>query len=451
VAQTKKTMKLALAFVAVVALGFAQDTKPPDKPKGPVAKDEAEAKLINTAIAEGDPAKRLAELDEWSQKYAQTEFQDQRQLLYLVTYAQLKKGREAFDKAKEILAKHPDDYPSLSTIVSFGPTLNNNNPSQADFDTTIAAAQHMIDDADKVFDNSNRPANITAADWPKVRPYWEPQSRHIIATMWVARKDNAKSEQELTKMLQRWPNDALLDQMLGQVILAQNKTNPEKQPLALFYYARAACYDGDGSLPEANRKTLQSGFLIRAYTTYHGSKEGFDEFCAMAKANAAPPAGFKIKSTADLAQEKADAEAKAARDNPAMALWKTIKTGLTGDGADQFFEGSVKDAALPGKDPNDSSKDLKWKGKIVSMAPAIRPKTLVVAVENPAGDVTLKFETALPGKMDVGTEIEFSGTAKAYTKDPFMLTLETEKDQIVGWKPVAPPPAKKSAPKKQAQ
>jgi len=443
-------MRLALAFAAVVALTFAQDPKPPDAPKGPVAKDEAEAKLINTTIAETDANKRVTELDEWSQKYPQTEFADQRQLLYLVTYTQLKKNREAFDKAKEILAKHPDDFPALSTILTFGPTFNNNNPNQADFDTTIAAANYIIDNADKVFADSNRPATVTATDWPKVRPYWEPQSRHVIAQMWLNRKDNAKSEEELRKMTARWPNDALLDQMLGQVILAQNKTNPEKQPLALFYYARAACYDGEGALPEANRKTLQSGFLIRAYKTYHGDQQGFDELCATAKANPAPPADFKVKSTADLAQEKQDAETAAAKNNPAGALWKTIKDGLTGATSDQFFE-SVKDAGLPGKDPSDQSKDLKWKGKIVSMTPAIRPKTLVLAVENPAGDVTLKFEMPLPGKMDVGSEIEFSGTAKAFTKDPYMLTLETEKELISGWKPVAAPATKKSGATKKAQ
>lgn len=134
-----------------------------------------------------------------------------------------------------------------------------------------------------------------------------------------------------------------------------------------------------------------------------------------------------------------------------MALWKTVKTGLTGDSPDQFFESSVKDSALPGKDPNDQSKDLKWKGKLVSMTPAIRPKTLVLSIEKPEGDVTLTFETPLPGKMDPGAEIEFSGAAKSYTKDPYMLTLASEKDQISGWKPAPAAPVKHPAAKKKSQ
>ena len=55
--------------------------------------------------------------------------------------------------------------------------------------------------------------------------------------------------------------------------------------------------------------------------------------------------------------------------------------------------------------------------------------------------------------MDPGGEIEFSGTAKAYTKEPFMLTFEVEKEDISGWTGKGPAGAgraggKKAAPKK---
>ncbi len=430
---------------------FAQD-KAADKPTGPVAKDQAEADLINSVVKEGDANKRLAELDEWSKKNPETQFGDARQQYYLFTYLQLGKAktREAFDKAAEILDKHPDDYVALSTTISYGPTLNNNNPSAADMATTEKAANHLVDSADKVFAASNKPATIAADMWPKMRGISEPQARHTLAALSIARKDNEKSEVELTKMLQRWPADSTIAQFLGQVILAQQKAHPEKSPLALFYYARAAAWDGDGSLPAANRKALAEGFLIRAYKTYHGSDEGFQDLMTMAKSNATPPAGFTIKSTVQIAQEKADAQQKIDAADPAMAVWRTLKDGLTGANADQFFE-SAKGAAFPGKDPNDKEKDMHWKGKIVSMTPAIRPKTLVVALQNEAGDVTLKFETALPGKMDAGSEIAFSGVMDSYNKDPYMLTLTTEKDNIEGWKPVAAPPVKKAVPKKKAQ
>jgi hypothetical protein len=50
--------------------------------------------------------------------------------------------------------------------------------------------------------------------------------------------------------------------------------------------------------------------------------------------------------------------------------------------------------------------------------------------------------------MEPGEEISFEGEAKAYTKDPYMLTLETDKDKIEGWTGKNTV-QKKAAPKKQ--
>lgn len=440
VAQIKTKMKVAIVFAAIAALGLAQDAP---KPSGPVAKDQQEADLINKVNGEANAANRLTELDEWKQKYPDTQFENPRQMFYLLTYEQLKKNREAIDKAKEILTKNPDDYLSLMAIVTYGPTMNNNNPSKDDFEATMAAANHMIDNADKVFADSNKPPTVTAADWPKVKPYWMQQLPRTMATMWVNTKNYPQAEQEIGKLLQKYPNDAVIDQMMGQVILAEKV--PEKQGLALFYYARAACYDGEGALPAQTRNSLRSGFLTRAYNTYHGSSEGLDQLCATAKASAAPPDGFKVPSTVDVQQAKADAEAKENAANPSMALWKKVKEGLTGDGDAAFFE-SVKGAGLPSTDGT-----MKWKGKLVSMSPAIRPKTLVVAVGDPAGDVTLTFEMPLPGKMEPGAELEFWGEASEYKKSPsYMLTLKMDKENLTGWKP-APTSTKKGTTTKKAQ
>src|SRR6202012_104961 len=106
------------------------------------------------------------------------------------------------------------------------------------------------------------------------------------------------------------------------------------QPLVLFYYARAAAID-----PPNSAKYMAS--FTKNYKVYHGSDEGMDDVVAM---------------------EKADKEAGENAANPAMGVWKTVKTGLTGDGSDQFFEGSAKTALLPGKDP--SGQEMKWKAKI---------------------------------------------------------------------------------------
>src|SRR5207244_748146 len=94
----------------------------------------------------------------------------------------------------------------------------------------------------------------------------------------------------------------------------------------------------------------------------------------------------------------------AAKANPTLALWRSIKEELTGDNGPAYFVSSMKDAALPGG----VNGVERFKAKVISMAPAVRPKELVVAIEDPAiGDATLKLDGALPGRMEPGGEIEF--------------------------------------------
>ncbi len=100
----------------------------------------------------------------------------------------------------------------------------------------------------------------------------------------------------------------------------------------------------------------------------------------------------------------------------------------------------MKGAALPGG----VNGVTKFKGKLVSMLPETKPKELVLAIENSdKPDVTLKLDSALPGKMAVGSEIEFEGIADSFQKDPFMVIFNVEKAKIGGWAGKPAPASKK--------
>jgi hypothetical protein len=235
--------------------------------------------------------------------------------------------------------------------------------------------------------------------------------------------------------------------MLAGVLLAQQKEHPEKMPLAIFEYARAATYDGPGSMDAATRKQIDT-FLGKAYLTYHGSAQGLDQIKTQAKANALPAGDFGIKSTVDLAKEEQAKRDAAAKENPMLAFWTEIKEGLTGDGSAAYWE-AMKDAALPGGREGVP----KFKGKLVSATPETKPKELTIAIAGEPADVTLKLVEPLPGKMEAGGEISFSGVAKDFAKEPYMVTFEVEPTDVEGWTgkgPVAAPRpgAKKAAPAK---
>jgi hypothetical protein len=94
------------------------------------------------------------------------------------------------------------------------------------------------------------------------------------------------------------------------------------------------------------------------------------------------------------------------------------------------------------------------KGTLVGAKPVCRSKELIVAISDVnQPEVTLKLGSALAGKPQTGTEIQFDGAPSAFAKDPFMLTMETEKERVEGLRldpcQAAPRPGvKKGAPAK---
>jgi hypothetical protein len=212
------------------------------------------------------------------------------------------------------------------------------------------------------------------------------------------------------------------------------------QPLALYHFARAASYDGANSLPAGDRKQLLD-YLSGVYSKYHGASDGLDKMLAAAKTRAMPPQGFTIQSKSDMARVQIEAEEAAARANPMLALWKRIRQELQADGGATYFENSVKDAAMP-----------RFKGTIISISPATRPKELVLAIEHPGvADAMLKLDSPLPGKMEPGAEIEFEGVGSSYTKDPYMVIFLVPKSKIEGWNGQAAPTQKRGAAPKKAE
>ena len=66
----------------------------------------------------------------------------------------------------------------------------------------------------------------------------------------------------------------------------------------------------------------------------------------------------------------------------------------------------------------------------------------------PVPEITLKLDKPLTGKPVVGTEIKWDGQPAAFTKEPFMLTMNVDQADIQGMAtdPCTPPAAKKKGP-----
>jgi len=226
-----------------------------------------------------------------------------------------------------------------------------------------------------------------------------------------------------------------VDYYMGTAIASEK--DPMKMPTALFYFARAATYEGQGALNPASRQQVMA-YVQRAYKGFHGSDEGFNNLIAAAKSSALPPTEMHIKTATEIAEEQQKKAAEDAAKNPELTLWKNIKAELTGPDGANYFNSSMKDAQVP-----------TLKGKVVKLEPETKPKTIIMALEDgTTPDATLKFEMALPGKVDPGTELSFEGVPESYTASPFMVVFNVEHDKLHGWTGKNPPPVHRAAPKK---
>jgi tetratricopeptide (TPR) repeat protein len=402
-------------------------------------KDRAEYDLYDGITKDQNQQSRLDKLNQWKDKYPTTDFAAERRTLFLTTYVGLGQVMQALGAAKEILAATPDDFTALYYTTLLTPQIPAASKQAATAEQLSdgqKAADALVNGGlDKQFAADKKPANVTDDQWKKARTDIEAVSHTTLGWVVWQQKQYDKAEEEFKKSLAINPANGDVAYYLGTVIAAEKK--PEKQSEAFFYFARAAAYDGPGSMNPTGRQQVMT-YIKNAYTKFHGGNDKFDDLLNLAKSNAAPPAGFKIESTADILeanQKKAEEEAKK---NPQGALWASIRDQLQGADGQNYFNSSMKEALLPGGANGVSS----FKGKVVSMEPATKPKSVVIAIENPAGDATLKFETPLPGKVDPGTELSFEGVPDSFTANPFMVIFSVEaKEHLHGWTGTNPKPA----------
>ncbi|HLX44601.1 MAG TPA: hypothetical protein VKR43_14245, partial [Bryobacteraceae bacterium] len=286
------------AVAALMAVSLASALTAQEKKKE--WKDRAEYELYESITKTQDPNQWLTILDKWKTQYAQSEYADVRRQMYLTTYRALNKPSEAFNAAVEVLKDNPNNLVALSAIVQYVYPLVplNAQPGAeqiSELDTAEKAANTILGNLDTIYSKDNRPPEVTDEQANKAKPELKAFAQKTVGYISLARRDYEKAQVELTKALELDPTQAQVSYWLGTDVLAQNKTKPELQAVALYHFARAATYDGPSSLPASDRKQVMD-YLNKVYGQYHGSNDGLDKLVATAKTRALPPPGFALKS-----------------------------------------------------------------------------------------------------------------------------------------------------------
>jgi tetratricopeptide (TPR) repeat protein len=418
-------------------------------------KDNTEADLygkVTKSAGVNDWKQALADLDTWKQKYPDSDFKNDREMYFVQAYAGLNQWGKAVDTAGPLIDQGLDKIfddpkygPSQQLAVLFKTVqaiTQVPNPTPAELAIGEKAAHQL-------YDFNHKPEGVSDADWEKARTaQLQPPAKATM--LWIAmqpgsqamaKNDFAAAETAFTKALNDHPDSAAISYNLG-LALSKQKKNSE----AVYEFLRATVMDptlGGTSDPAKIKQFADSN-----YTRIHGSTEGLDQLKEQVKASPLPPAGFKIKTATEIAEEK---EAEFEKSNPQLAMWMKIKAALSDTGGEQYFESSLKGAGVP-----------PLKGILVEAKPACRPKELLIAVPLPdaktpyPAEISLKLVDAddkplpLTGKPELNAEVVWEGVPSAFTKEPFLLTMNAEKAKIQGLKvaPCTVAPAHRPATKK---
>ncbi len=462
----------AAGVVGVMALTCAAQTAAPAAKKKEV-KDQGEFELYNQAIKDAaNAAKELQDLDAWAQKYPDSDFKDDRAYMYMQAYSTIQPPQplKVIEYGQQLMAKDlntvfPDAAGGRNILTVLFQVAWNIAALPAPTAEQLAlgekAGKQLLDFAPKYFVPANKPAATSDAEWAAARADIEKRANIALAAISLApanqalaKGDCAAADAMYTKALQQNPNNASISYNLGRALSCEAKANPDKASdlatRAIYAFVRAAAVDPTlGGSADAAKITAYANSV---YTGYHGSDEGLKALMDQAKGSPLPPPGFAIESASAVAARK---QKEFTQNNPQLALWMGIKGQLADVNGQQYFDGQLKDADVAGQN---GARALK--GTVVEGRPACRSKELLVAIPEPGQqgarpEITLKLDAALTGKPVAGDTIEFDGVPRAFSKEPFMLTMETEKAKITGLKVdpcAAAAPArtgtKKAAPKK---
>ncbi len=423
-------MRLFTALVIIgVSFSVAADAQKQLKP--------GESDIFNQAVKDLNAQnfmKAVTDLDTWQQKFPDSDYRDERTALYVQSYAGANQPEKALDAAAGLLAKDLNatftGAGAQATIIrvlynSVSAVSKAKNPTAAQLSTGTKAANLLLA-LDKPL------PDVPAAQWAEIRK--DLRARAEATLLYIAMlpgsqamakqpPDCAAAVSAYTGALTERPGSAAISYELGRALNCEAKADPAKESAAVYEFVRAAAIDPTLGDPRNDAKKIQA-FADSAYTRLHGSAEGLAELKVAVTQARLPPAAFKIKTAQEIAAEK---QADFDKDHPQLALWRQIKAELIGAAGEQYFEDHLKDAAVP-----------PLAGTLVEAKPACRPKELLIAVTPPeAGapampEIALKLEKPLTGKPELNATAQFEGIPSAFSRDPFLLTMDSEVSKIQG-------------------
>lgn len=165
---------------------------PQPHPPGRRPRDNGETEIYNQVLKdEAAPAKQLQDLETWSRRYPDSDFQNDRTVLYLQAYAKTGQAARVVQMGTELMRRQPlqaafDDAAAapvqilnvLYLMVKNGHAAETLNAEQRR--GVQRAAHELLAYTPTFFAPARKPANVSEADWRQIREYMDGMARSSI-------------------------------------------------------------------------------------------------------------------------------------------------------------------------------------------------------------------------------------------------------------------------------
>ena len=367
-------------------------------------KDPAEYNAYTNAIGQSTPAAKAAAIESFLQQYPNTVVKNSMLEQLVSAYQATGDTAKTYDAAKRLLAVEPDNLRALTFVVYVDKSQANGD--QAKLEDAAANAKKGLSAA--------KPADMSQADFDKLKAVADPIFYSAIAAADVAKKDYKAEIADITTELKALPPEATTKQpaladtyYLGNAYLQQE---PKDLVNGIWFLARAAQY-----LPEPYKDQAEKAAEYW-YKKYHGSMDGFDQVKTLAAANVFPPAEYKPTPAPPppSPQELAHNAVVNTPDLSKLALSdeEFILANGTPEDAQKVW------AVLQGK-------TVEVPGVVVSAT----PDSVQLAVSDDAknsqkADFTINMKKPLKSPPVAGATVSYIATFDSYTQNPLMIVMK---------------------------
>jgi hypothetical protein len=189
-AASRSTPPPPVTAVAAMPPKQAPPANPPRRqPKRPRdAGEERAMNQFNRDFVEANWTKSMDDLDEWSRRYPQSDFADDRLYDYMQVHSMAGRSDKVLEYGAALMSKNLtgvlDDQRTMGLLylvtVNAAAIPHPDNPQRA---LGKAAAQAMIETLPAYFEDGRRPAGTSDADWRKSRRRLEMAARDALRTL----------------------------------------------------------------------------------------------------------------------------------------------------------------------------------------------------------------------------------------------------------------------------